>query len=154
MKTEQKHVLVLNVNGRDHKFTVGEDPQDIPPSETLVHTLRERLELTAAKLSCDKGVCGACTVIIDGDAVPSCSILTVECEGKRIITLEGLENPETGELDPVQQAFIDNTAFQCGYCTPGGIMVVMVAMVKKNVAAKIILNKMKIMIKMVKKQSE
>ena len=131
MKTEQKQVLVLNVNGRDHKFTVGEDPQDIPPSETLVHTLRERLELTAAKLSCDKGVCGACTVIIDGDAVPSCSILTVEGEGKRIITLEGLENPETGELDPVQQAFIDNTAFQCGYCTPGVIMVVK-ALLDKN----------------------
>ena len=131
MKTEQKQIIILNVNGKDHKFTVGDDPQDIPPSETLVRTLRDRLELTAETLSCDKGVCGACTVIIDGDAVPSCSVLTVECEGKRIVTLEGLENPETGELDPVQQAFIDNTTFQCGFCTPGVIMVVK-ALLDKN----------------------
>lgn len=131
MKTEQKQIIILNVNGKDHKFTVGSDPLDIPPSETLVRTLRDRLELTAAKLSCDKGVCGACTVIIDGDAIPSCSVLTVECEGKRIVTLEGLENPETGELDPVQQAFIDDTVFQCGFCTPGVIMVVK-ALLDKN----------------------
>ena len=131
MKTEQKQIIILNVNGKDHKFTVGSDPQDVAPSETLVHTLRDRLELTAAKLSCDKGACGACTVIIDGDAIPSCSVLTVECEGKRIITLEGLQNPVTGELDPLQQAFIDNTAFQCGYCSPGAIMVVK-ALLDKN----------------------
>ena len=131
MKTEQKQIIVLNVNGKDRKFTVGEDPLDIPPSETLVRTLRDRLELTAAKLACDKGACGACTVIIDGDAVPSCSVLTVECDGKRIVTLEGLENPETGELDPIQQAFIDDTVFQCGYCTPGVIMVVK-ALLDKN----------------------
>lgn len=131
MKTEQKAYIVLNVNGRDYKFTVGTDPQDVMPSETLVHTLRDRLELTAAKISCDKGACGACTVIIDGEAVPSCSLLTVECENKRIVTLEGLENPETGELDPLQQAFIDNTAFQCGYCSPGAIMVVK-ALLDKN----------------------
>lgn len=131
MKTEQKSYIVLNVNGRDHKFTVGNDPLDVAPSETLVHTLRDRLELTAAKISCDKGACGACTVIIDGEAVPSCSLLTVECENKKIITLEGLEDPETGELDPLQQAFIENTAFQCGYCSPGAIMVVK-ALLDKN----------------------
>ena len=131
MKTEPKSYIVLHVNGKSHKFTVGEDPTDIPPSETLVRTLRNRLELTAAKISCDKGACGACTVIIDGDAVPSCSVLTVECDGKHILTLEGLEDPETGELDPIQQAFIDNTAFQCGYCSPGVIMVVK-ALLDKN----------------------
>ena len=92
MKTEQKSYIVLNVNRRDYKFTVGNDPQDVAPSETLVHTLRDRLELTAAKISCDKGACGACTVIIDGEAVPSCSLLTVECEGKKIITLERRES--------------------------------------------------------------
>ena len=101
------------------------------PAETLAQTLRKRLELTGTKESCDEGACGCCTVIIDGDAIPSCSVLTVECERKRIVTLEGLENPETGELDPVQQAFIDDTVFQCGFCTPGVIMVVK-ALLDKN----------------------
>lgn len=131
MRTEQKSYILLYVNGKERKFTVGEDPTDVPPSETLVRTLRNRLELTAAKICCDKGACGACTVIIDGEAIPSCSVLTVECDGKHILTLEGLENPETGELDPIQQAFIDNTAFQCGYCSPGAIMVVK-ALLDKN----------------------
>lgn len=131
MRREEKYYIILNVNGRDYKFTVGNAPQEVAPSETLVHTLRERLELTAAKISCDKGACGACTVIIDGEAVPSCSLLTVECEGKKIVTLEGLEDPETGELDPLQQAFMENTAFQCGFCSPGAIMVVK-ALLDKN----------------------
>ena len=131
MRTEKKQYIILNVNGRDHKFYVGNNSQDVAPSETLIYTLRERLELTAAKLSCDKGACGACTVIIGGEAVTSCSILTVECEGKQILTLEGLENPETGELDPLQQAFLDNAAYQCGYCSPGAIMVVK-ALLDKN----------------------
>lgn len=131
MRTEKKQYIILNVNGRDHKFYVGNNSQDVAPSETLIYTLRDRLELTAAKLSCDKGACGACTVIIGGEAVTSCSILTVECEGKQILTLEGLENPETGELDPLQQAFLDNAAYQCGYCSPGAIMVVK-ALLDKN----------------------
>lgn len=130
MKTMQKQVIVLTVNGRQHEFTVGREPYDMPPSETLIHTLRDRLGLTAAKLGCDEGACGACTVIIDGEAVPSCSVLTIECEGKSIITLEGLENPVTGELDPLQQAFLDNTAFQCGYCSPGVIMTVKALLMK------------------------
>lgn len=131
MKTEQKQILTLCVNGRERRFTVGRDPCDVPPSETLVHTLRDRLGLTAAKLGCDQGACGACTVIIDGEAVPSCSVLSVECEGKSITTLEGLEDPVTGALDPLQQAFLDNTAFQCGYCSPGVIMAVK-ALLDKN----------------------
>ena len=100
MKTMQKQVIVLTVNGRQHEFTVGREPYDMPPSETLIHTLRDRLGLTAAKLGCDEGACGACTVIIDGVAVPSCSVLTVECEDKSITTLEGLENPRHRRARP------------------------------------------------------
>lgn len=131
MKAVEKSMIVLNVNARDYHLYVGDDPSDVLPSETLVHTLREKLGLTATKISCDKGACGACTVIIDGDAVASCSVLTVECEGKKIITLEGLQDPITGELDPIQKAFLDNTAYQCGFCTPGAIMIVK-ALLDKN----------------------
>ena len=131
MRTEQRNVIVLNVNGREHKLYVGNGPNEVEPSETLVHTLREKLELTATKIGCDKGTCGACTVIIDGEAVASCTLLTVECEGKAILTLEGLEDPETGALDPLQQAFIDQTAYQCGFCSPGAIMVIK-ALLDKN----------------------
>jgi carbon-monoxide dehydrogenase small subunit len=114
--------IKLNVNGNDYEFSIGTKFGQIPPSETLLETLRTRLGLTGAKLACDEGTCGGCTVIINGDAVPSCMTLTVDCDGKSIVTIEGLENPETGELDPIQQAFLDRYAFQCGYCTPGFIM--------------------------------
>ena len=130
MRVEQKEYIVLNVNGIDRKFTVGEDRADVRPSETLAETLRNRLDLTAAKISCDKGACGCCTVIVDGEATASCSTLTVECDGAHVLTLEGLEDPVTGELDPLQQAFIDHTAFQCGYCTPGIIMTIKALLMK------------------------
>jgi len=112
----------LTVNGRVYKLGAGSEPYQIETSHTLAHTLRETLGLTGTKISCDDGACGACTVIMDGKPVLSCKILTVECDGKTITTIEGLKNPETGELDPLQQAFIDYTAFQCGFCTPGIIM--------------------------------
>jgi aerobic carbon-monoxide dehydrogenase small subunit len=131
MGAEQQQTLVLTVNGRARIFRVGDGRGDVAPSETLVRTLREKLDLTAAKIACDKGACGACTVIVDGEALPSCSLLTVECDGKSILTLEGLEDPETGALDPLQQAFLDRTAFQCGYCSPGVVMVVK-ALLDKN----------------------
>lgn len=131
MRTEQRESIVLTVNGREHKLYVGDGPGEVAPSETLVHTLREKLELTGTKIACDKGACGACTVIIDGEASLSCTLLTVECEGKSILTLEGLEDPETGALDPLQQAFIDRAAYQCGFCSPGAIMVVK-ALLDKN----------------------
>lgn len=130
MRMEQKEYIVINVNGINRKFTIGPDSNDVAPSETLAQTLRNRLDLTAAKISCDKGACGTCTVIKDGEAILSCSTLTVECDGSSVLTLEGLENPETGELDPLQQAFIDHTAFQCGYCTPGVIMTVKALLMK------------------------
>lgn len=114
--------LELTVNGRNYEFTVGSKFGQIPPQETLAETLRERLGLTGTKISCGEGTCGCCTVIMDGNAVTSCMMLTVDCDGKSITTIEGLKDPVTGELDPIQQAFIDRYAFQCGYCTPGIIM--------------------------------
>ncbi len=114
--------VTLIVNGETYEFNVGNKPRDTAPSHTLAHTLRETLDLTGTKIGCDKGACGACTVLMDGRPVPSCMVLTVECDGKNIITIEGLQNPKTGELDPLQKAFIDNTAFQCGFCTPGILM--------------------------------
>lgn len=117
-----KQSITMTVNGQEYEFMIGEKYGMIPPSETLVQTLRKRLELTGAKESCDEGACGCCTVIKDGEAITSCMILTVECDGCDILTIEGLENPNTHELDPIQQKFIDCYSFQCGYCTPGIIM--------------------------------
>lgn len=112
----------LTVNGQAYSLNVGSRPGEVETCHTLSHTLRETLGLTGTKISCDSGACGACTVIMDGRAILSCKTLTVECGGKSIITIEGLRDANTGELDPLQQAFIDNTAFQCGFCTPGIIM--------------------------------
>lgn len=117
-----KNYISVKINGKNFKFSVGDMFGQIPPSETLSTTLRERLCLTGSKESCGEGACGCCTVIMNGDAVTSCTILTVECDGADILTIEGLADPVTGELDPIQQAFIDYYAFQCGYCTPGIIM--------------------------------
>ena len=112
----------LIVNGNTYELSMGTGAGQISPSDSLVYTLRETLGLTGTKFSCGQGACGACTVIMDRKAVLACNILTVECDGKAITTIEGLRNPKTGELDPLQQAFIDHNAFQCGYCTPGMIM--------------------------------
>jgi carbon-monoxide dehydrogenase small subunit len=112
------NAITLHVNGKQYEFSIGNKFGQIPCSETLTQTLRERLGLTGTKKSCDEGACGCCTVIMDGDAVTSCMLLTVDCDGRHITTIEGLQNPQTGELDPLQQAFIDEYAFQCGYCTP------------------------------------
>jgi carbon-monoxide dehydrogenase small subunit len=112
----------LTVNGQVWELAVGIRIGEVGPSHTLSHTLRETLGLTGTKISCDNGACGCCTVIMDGKAVLSCKILTVECDGKTVETIEGLRDPKTGELDPLQQAFVDHAAFQCGFCTPGIIM--------------------------------
>lgn len=93
---------------------------DVPPNETLLDTLRQRLGLIGSKEVCRTGDCGACTVIVDDDAVHSCLILTVEVDGSEILTIEGLT--KDGTLHPLQEAFIEEDAVHCGYCTPGMIM--------------------------------
>lgn len=120
--THKTDHISLTVNGQTYTIEVGTAPHQIDPADTLANTLRETLGLTGTKVSCDHGACGSCTVLMDGKAVLSCMTLTVECEGKHITTIEGLGNPEAGTLDPLQQAFVDHTAFQCGFCTPGIIM--------------------------------
>ena len=112
----------VTVNGRLYVLETGEEPGRVETGHTLAHTLRETLGLTGTKVSCDNGACGCCTVLIDGKAMLSCMTLTVECDGKHITTIEGLGDPKTGAFDPLQQSFIDHTAFQCGFCTPGIIM--------------------------------
>ena len=122
MRQEQRTFMILTVNNTEHRLYVGDGAGEVSPAETLVQTLRDKLGLTGTKVCCDKGACGACTVLIDGVPTASCSTLTVECEGREILTIEGLEDPETGELDPLQQAFLDGAAYQCGFCTPGVIL--------------------------------
>ena len=93
----------------------------IDPRESLADTLRERLGLTSVKKGCEVGECGACTVLVDGEAIDSCIYLTVWAEGKKIMTVEGLQD-DNGELNPIQKAFVEEAAVQCGFCTPGIIM--------------------------------
>ena len=103
----------LLVNGRHHRLLV-------EPRWSLLFVLRERLGLTGTKVGCERGECGACTVLINGQPRYACMTLALEAEGKEITTLEGLMKGE--ELGPVQQAFLEHDALQCGYCTPGQIM--------------------------------
>jgi carbon-monoxide dehydrogenase small subunit len=121
-RTIEKHTISLTVNGHRYELKIGGKPDEVDPSHTLAYTLRETLGLTGTKVSCDNGACGCCTVLMDDKAVLSCMTLTVECGGKMITTIEGLKDPKTEKLDPLQQAFIHYTAFQCGFCTPGIIM--------------------------------
>ncbi len=104
----------MTINGREHRLAL-----DV--RTTVLDTLREHVGLTGAKKGCDHGQCGACTVLMDGRRVLSCLTLAVSVQGRHITTIEGLAEVD-GPLHPMQQAFIDNDAFQCGYCTPGQIM--------------------------------
>jgi len=103
-------------------FTVNGDAEtrDAAVGQTLLSFIRDELHLTGTKSGCEIGECGACTVLLNGRSVNSCLVLAVELDGKDLVTIEGLM--ENGELDKLQQAFIDHAAFQCGYCTPGMIM--------------------------------
>lgn len=121
-KSPALSIIRFTVNGSERALTVGGTPAQVSPTHTLAHTLRNVLGLTGTKVSCDKGACGACTVIINGEAVLSCMLLTVACGGAEITTVEGLADRTTGNLDPLQEEFASSTAFQCGYCTPGILM--------------------------------
>jgi len=112
----------LIVNGAAHDVVA-------PAHETLLVTLRERLELTGTKLVCARGECGACTVLLDGRAVYSCLTLTAACDGRQITTIEGVG--DVGALHPMQQAFIEHDALQCGFCTPGQVLAA-IALLDKN----------------------
>ncbi|WFU01612.1 (2Fe-2S)-binding protein [Rhizobium sp. CB3171] len=107
-------IVHLDINGREHELS-------LDPRVTLLDALREHLCLTGTKKGCDQGQCGACTVHVDGERVLSCLTLAAQAEGRKITTIEGLA-AENGDLHPVQAAFLEHDAFQCGYCTPGQIM--------------------------------
>lgn len=111
----ERHSLKLNVNGQD--FSVQTEFR-----KTLADTIREDCGLTGTHVGCEHGVCGACTVVVDGKAVRSCLMFAHQAEGTRIETVEGLARD--GELHLLQQAFIDHHALQCGFCTPGFLMLV------------------------------
>lgn len=108
-----KHLIKLTVNGEEYEVA-------IEPNRSLLDVLRDDLELTGTKKGCETGDCGACTVVLDGKTVNACLILAVSANGKSILTIEGVA--QGGKLHPVQEAFIEHGAIQCGYCTPGMIM--------------------------------
>ena len=109
-----ERLINLNINGRTR-------PVDVMPSETLAHTLRYKLDLTGTKIGCNRGECGACTVLIDGVANYACSVLTHNVKDKAVVSIEGIKSAD-GTLHAVQQAFIDENSPQCGFCTPGQVM--------------------------------
>lgn len=114
-EVDRRISLETTVNGRPVALRV-------QPEELLLDVVREHLGLTGSKRSCDVQVCGACTVLLDGRPVSSCSVLAYEARGRAVVTIEGLADGE--RLDPVQEAFLEESAFQCGYCTAGMIMAV------------------------------
>jgi len=121
-----ERLLTLTVNGQRRRV-------DVLPQETLAMTLRYKLGLTGTKLGCDRAECGACTVLLDGTPHYGCSVLTRTARGREITTIEGLEDPDTGALHPVQQAVMDESGFQCAFCAPGFILA-MVGMLDANPA--------------------
>jgi carbon-monoxide dehydrogenase small subunit len=108
-----KQAIELNINGDVHEILVA-------THHTLLEVLRDQLGLMGTKRGCDLGACGACTVLIDGEAYLSCLMLAVDAIGKQVVTIEGLS--EDGDLHPLQSAFVDQGALQCGFCTPGMIL--------------------------------
>jgi aerobic carbon-monoxide dehydrogenase small subunit len=109
----EKILLTLNVNGQDYELYIN-------PKTLLVEAIRDYIGLTGTKRGCDTVSCGACTLMIDGMSVKSCSVLAVQAEGSKITTVEGLEIK--GKLVPIQEAFLDEGAYQCGFCAPGMLM--------------------------------
>jgi len=110
-----ERLITLNVNGQDRRI-------DVMPQDTLAMVLRYKLGLTGTKLGCDRAECGACTVLVDDVPRYSCSVLAHTVRGKKITTIEGLADPTTGRLHPVQQGVIEEQGFQCAFCMPGFVM--------------------------------
>ena len=108
-----KSAVTITVNGEPRTA-------EVEPRTLLVHLLREHLNLTGTHIGCDTSNCGACTVWLDGDAVKSCTLLAVQANGREVTTIEGIS--ENGDLHPMQRAFHEHHALQCGYCTPGMVM--------------------------------
>jgi carbon-monoxide dehydrogenase small subunit len=108
-----KVIINTIINKRKHTFLV-------TPNQTLLHFLREELGLTGTKCGCEIGECGACTILLDGEAVNSCLVLVPQIDGKEVMTVEGLM--ENGKLHPLQESFINHDAVHCGFCTPGMLM--------------------------------
>jgi carbon-monoxide dehydrogenase small subunit len=104
------HTITVTVNGALERI-------DVPANMTVLQMLRDKLALTGTKNGCEAGECGACTVLVDGEPTNSCMMLAVEADGREVMTVEGMA-PE-GQLSPIQQAFVDHNAVQCGFCTPG-----------------------------------
>ncbi|WP_247746891.1 (2Fe-2S)-binding protein [Streptomyces oryzae] len=108
-------LLTLDVNGTSYEVIT-------PPRRTLVDVLRHDLRLTGTHVGCEHGICGACTVLVDGLPVRACLMFAAQAEGARISTVESLADPGSGELDDLQRAFTENHGLQCGFCTPGFLM--------------------------------
>jgi carbon-monoxide dehydrogenase small subunit len=108
-----KHTIAITVNGTEERLQVD-------ARQTLLEILREDLSLTGTKQGCGMGECGACTVLVDGMAVNACLMLAIRCDGREVLTIEGLSEGE--QLHPLQQAFVEQGAIQCGFCTPGAIL--------------------------------
>ncbi|WMJ78713.1 MULTISPECIES: (2Fe-2S)-binding protein [unclassified Sedimentibacter] len=111
----KKKIVKLDINNHVYEVLVS-------ATDLLVDVIRKQIGLTGTKKGCGQGDCGACTVLVDGEAQLSCLMLAIACEGKKITTIEGIANQETGELHPLQQAFLDHGAVQCGFCTPGMVL--------------------------------
>ncbi|MCS7156414.1 MAG: (2Fe-2S)-binding protein [Blastocatellia bacterium] len=105
--------MTFTINGKTYRA-------ELEPRVTLLDALRNEFDLTGAKRVCDRGTCGACTVLLDGKPVYACSVLAIEAQGRAITTVEGLM--QDGKLHPIQQAFVENDALQCGFCTPGFVV--------------------------------
>ena len=114
--------VAITVNGERREA-------EVEPRQLLVYFLRNQLGLTGTNVGCDTSSCGACTVLVDGESVKSCTVFAVQADGAEVTTIEGLA--ENGELHPVQQAFHEQHALQCGYCTPGFVMAT-ISLLKEN----------------------
>jgi aerobic carbon-monoxide dehydrogenase small subunit len=113
LAAQPMRTITVSVNGQQHTA-------EVEPRQALVYFLREQLGLTGTNVGCDTSSCGACTVLLDGESVKSCTVLAVQADGREATTIEGLA--ENGQLHPMQQAFHEHHGLQCGFCTPGMVM--------------------------------